>query len=90
MLELHKGDVPAAYRDLLPHLVKPAGWQQKGSIPGLVRLLKTFLSRDAQAMITGGQYESVLGVVQSRLIPSKLNDVWGFELLQAVVQHIPP
>jgi exportin-2 (importin alpha re-exporter) len=67
----------------------PVIWQQKGSIPGLVKLLKAFLAKDSKQMVSTGQFISVLAVVQQRLIPSKLNDIWGFELLQAVVQHIP-
>lgn len=90
MLELHTAEVPAEYRSLLPFLLTPAIWQQKGSIPGLVKLLKAFLSRDSKHMVTAGQFTSVLAVVQQRLIPSKLNDAWGFELLQSVVQNIPP
>ncbi|KAI0775001.1 Cse1-domain-containing protein [Trametes elegans] len=89
MLDLHSGDVPTEYRSLLPFLLTPASWQQKGSIPGLVKLLKAFLARDAPSMVAAGQLTQVLGVVQQRLIPSKLNDGWGFELLQAVVQHAP-
>lgn len=88
MLELHTGDVPAEYRNLLPFLLTPAIWQQKGSIPGLVKLLKAFLRRDSPQMLAAGQVASVLAVVQQRLIPSKVNDVWGFELLQSVVQHV--
>ncbi|GBE78774.1 Importin-alpha re-exporter [Sparassis crispa] len=90
MLDLHTDDVPVAYRSLVPFLLTPASWQQKGSIPGLVKLLKVFLSRDTKQMVSSGQYTAVLAVVQQRLIPSKLNDAWGFELLQAVVQHVPP
>ena len=90
MLELHKADVPAEYRSLLPFLLTPAAWQQKGSIPGLVKLLKAFLSRDAKQMVATGQFTAVLAIIQQRLIPSKLNDAWGFELLQSVVQNIPP
>ncbi|TFK31640.1 importin alpha re-exporter [Crucibulum laeve] len=90
MLELHPGAVPAEYRSLLPFLLTPAIWQQKGSIPGLVKLLKAFLSRDAAQMVAGGQVASVLAVVQQRLIPSKLNDAWGFELLQSVIQNVKP
>ncbi|CDO76999.1 hypothetical protein BN946_scf184298.g26 [Trametes cinnabarina] len=89
MLDLHPDGVPAEYRSLLPFLLTPASWQQKGSIPGLVKLLKAFLARDAASMVAAGQLTQVLGVVQQRLIPSKLNDGWGFELLQAVVQHVP-
>ena len=89
MLDLHVGEVPAEYRSLLPFLLTPVSWQQKGSVPGLVKLLKALLSHDAKSMIAAGQLTQVLGVIQQRLIPSKINDGWGFELLQAVVQHVP-
>ncbi|KAJ7224424.1 CAS/CSE protein [Mycena pura] len=90
MLSLHTGDVPAQYRPLLPLLFTPAPWHQKGSIPGLVRLLKAFLARDSAQMMASGQIANVLAVVQQRLIPSKLHDVWGFELLQGVIIHVAP
>jgi len=90
MLELHTSSVPNEYRSILPFLLTPAGWQQKGSIPGLVKLLKAFLARDSAQLVETGQYLAILAVIQQRLIPSKLNDGWGFELLQAVVQNIPP
>jgi exportin-2 (importin alpha re-exporter) len=89
MLELHVNNVPAEYRTLLPFLLTPAIWQQKGSVPGLVKLLQAFLAKDSKAMVAAGQLPSVLAVAQQRLIPSKLNDVWGFQLLQAVVQYVP-
>jgi exportin-2 (importin alpha re-exporter) len=63
---------------------------QKGSVPGLVKLLKAFLTRDGKQMVAAGQVASVLGIVQQRLIPSKVNDAYGTELLQAVVQNISP
>jgi len=91
MLELHRGgQVPDAYRSLLPFLLTPAMWQQKGSIPGLVRLLKAFLSLDSAQMFAAGQVASVLAVVQQRLIPSKANDEWGFNLLQSVITNVNP
>ncbi|KAH9023317.1 Cse1-domain-containing protein [Lactarius hengduanensis] len=88
MLTLHRG-VPVDYRALLPFLLTPAIWSQKGSIPGLVALLRSFLARDAAAMVEANQHTSVLGIVQQRLVPSKTNDGWGFELLQSVVLHVP-
>ncbi|KAJ8595722.1 Cse1-domain-containing protein [Rhizopogon salebrosus TDB-379] len=90
MLEAHITGVPTEYRSLLPFLLTPTCWQQKGSIPGLVKLLKAFLSRDATEMINTGQITAVLAVIQQRLIPSKINDGWGFELLQGVVRYVPP
>ena len=90
MLELHTADVPSQYRSLLPFLLTPAVWQQQGSIPGLVKLLKAYLSRDSKQMVASGQIASILAVVQQRLIPSRMNDAWGFELLQSVVQNVAP
>lgn len=93
MLELHRDDEPAdrraAYRGLLPDLLVPTTWQQKGSIPGLVKLLKAFLLHDTQQIVAAGQFVAILGIIQQRLIPSKLHDGWGFELLQAVLMKIP-
>ena len=89
MLDLQtKGQVPNEYRSILTFLLTPASWQQKGSIPGLVRLLKAFLTRDSAQMFAAGQVGSVLAVVQQRLVPSKLNDAWGFELLQSVFSNV--
>ncbi|KAF7419339.1 importin-alpha export receptor [Pleurotus ostreatus] len=89
MLELHTSDVPSEYRSLLPFLLTPAVWLQKGSVPGLVKLLKAFVARDATQMAAQGQLASVLAVIQQRLIPSKANDMWGFELLYSIVRHTP-
>lgn len=88
MLTLHRG-VPADYRALLPFLLTPAIWAQKGSIPGLVGLLRAFLACDAPAMVQANQHTAVLGIVQQRLVPSKANDGWGFELLQSIMLHVP-
>ena len=88
MLTLHQG-VPVDYHALLLHLLTPAIWAQKGSIPGLVALLRAFLAHDAAAMVEVNQHTSVLGIVQQRLVPSKTNDGWGFELLQSIVLHVP-
>ncbi|KAJ4491703.1 CAS/CSE protein [Lentinula lateritia] len=79
---------PAQYKALLPYILTPTTWVQQGSIPGLVKLLKAYLQRDAAQMLKEGQVVSALGVVQQRLIPSKNNDVYGFELMQAVLTFV--
>jgi exportin-2 (importin alpha re-exporter) len=53
-------------------------------------LLSSFLAKDSKQMVESGQFTTVLAVVQQRLIPSKLNDVWGMELLKGVVENVPP
>ncbi|KDQ12400.1 hypothetical protein BOTBODRAFT_34372 [Botryobasidium botryosum FD-172 SS1] len=90
MLELHPSNIPDAYRSLLPLLLTPPPWQQRGNIPALVRLVRAFLKKDAATMVQTGQLRTVLAVIQQRLIPSKLNDLFGFELLQAVVASVAP
>ena len=89
MLELHAAEMPAGYRSLLPLLLTPGPWAQKGSIPGLVRYIKASLDRDGREMGRTGQFTAVLAVAQQRLIPSQIHDAWGFELLQAVVKNVP-
>lgn len=89
MLSLHTSDIPPDYRSLVPFLLTPSVWQQKGSVPGLVKLLKAFLEKDTMEMAKQDQVKTVLAVVQQRLVPSKQNDSWGFELLQSIVQFVP-
>jgi len=81
MLKLHDGDVPPDHRYILPFLLQPASWAQKSSIPALVRPRRAFLARDAVQMAQTGQFTAILAVVQQKLIPSRVNDAWGFELL---------
>ncbi|KZS89199.1 Cse1-domain-containing protein [Sistotremastrum niveocremeum HHB9708] len=80
--------VPPLYASILPFLLTPSAWIQKGSIPGLVRLLLAYLSLQPTSMASSGQVASVLAVAQQRLIPSKVNDGWGFELIEGVVLHV--
>src|SRR5260370_42519633 len=80
MLILHRG-VPADYRTLLPFLLTPAIWPQKGSIPVLVSLLRAFLSRDAVAMVEAGQDITVLGIGQHRLVPRYAKDGLGLRVV---------
>ncbi|EPQ50330.1 Cse1-domain-containing protein [Gloeophyllum trabeum ATCC 11539] len=89
LLELHHTGAPEAYRALQPFLTHAAVWAQKGNIPGLVKLLKAFLAKDTAYMVETGAYVKVLGVIQQRLIPSKVHDSWGFELLCTLISNIP-
>ena len=81
--------LPPGYRALFPLLLTPAPWAQKGSIPGLVRFICASLARDATEIAKAGQVGAVLAVAQQRLIPSRINDAWGFELLEGVVRTVP-
>lgn len=89
LLELNQGQIPEFYQGFLKGILQPPPWQQKGSIPGLVRLLRAYLDKDAANLVQSKQLETVLGIIQQRLIPSKLHDSWAFELLDGTVSNIP-
>ncbi|KAG8951757.1 importin-alpha export receptor [Tulasnella sp. 408] len=90
MLEVHSATVPDAYRSLLGILMAPTSWTHRANVPALIRLLNAFLSKDAVRMEAEGHIKTVVAIIQSRLIPSKLDDQYGFELLQTIVRTISP
>lgn len=91
MLELHANHsqvLPEYYISLLQPLLTPNLWEVRGNIPALVRLLRAYLSAGSKWIVEGNRVSGMLGVFQ-KLIGSKLNDTYGFELLQALLEHIP-
>lgn len=89
LLELHgPQDFPDAYKALLPPLLTPTLWEQRGNVPALVRLLRAFLSRGAAAIVAANQLPAMLGIFDY-LIKSKVNDTYGFELLEALLEFVP-
>lgn len=78
--------LPDAYASLLPPLLMPALWEQRGNVPALVRLLRAYLAYAPEAMVP--HVQALLGVYQ-KLISSRLNDVYGFELLTAMLRQLP-
>lgn len=74
------------YRAPLPHLFTPAISAQKGSIPGLVELLRVFLARD------DGQGERAHVGARHRAAEVRADQSErrvGFELLRSVVLNVP-
>ncbi|POW10229.1 hypothetical protein PSTT_06235 [Puccinia striiformis] len=91
MLELrtnHSEPLSDHYNDLLPPLLTPTLWELRGNVPALVRLLRAYLSAGAPRIVAENRISAMLGVFQ-KLIGSKLNDVYGFELLEALFEHVP-
>lgn len=89
LLELHAdADLPDAYKALLPPLLTPTLWESRGNIPALVRLLRAFLSKGAQAIVAANQLAPMLGIFQ-HLVASKATDQHAFELLEAIYEFVP-
>lgn len=89
LLELHPtNEFPQEYQALLGPLLFAALWEQRGNVPALVRLWKALLMRGASTIVANGQLQGLLGVFQ-KLIQSKMNDIHGFDLVQALFEFIP-
>ncbi|PLW07427.1 hypothetical protein PCASD_22407 [Puccinia coronata f. sp. avenae] len=91
MLELHTNHsepLSNYYNEMLPPLLTPTLWELRGNVPALVRLLRAYLRAGASRIVAENRISAMLGVFQ-KLIGSKLNDVYGFELLEALFEHVP-
>ena len=82
-------DVLESYKTLVRPLLSPQLWETRGNIPALARLLQALLARNAQGyFVDQGVLEPLLGVFQ-KLISSKVNDQYGFDLLESIFLYIP-
>lgn len=95
LLELHSADqgLPLAYKGMLGPLLQPLIWEQRGNVPALVRIWKPLLNRGGREFAEGqgqgqGQVQGLLGVFQ-RLMGSRINDVWGLEIVQSLYEVMP-
>lgn len=77
-----------SYQQLIRPLLAPSLWEAKGNAPALVGLLQAILSHGGQVMIESGSLEPLLGVFQ-KLISSKVNDQYGYDLLEDIFTYIP-
>ncbi|KAK6460649.1 CAS specific exportin for Srp1p required for accurate mitotic chromosome segregation [Scheffersomyces coipomensis] len=91
LLEIYPIDLglPETYKNLIKPLLSPSVWEFRGNIPGITRLLITIIEHDKTNVIFNNQEEitPLLGVFQ-KLISSKLNDSFGFDLLESILLNI--
>lgn len=83
------GSLSDYYINLIPPVLTPALWAPKGNVPALVRLLSSIISRGSSVIVQNNQTETVLGIFQS-LVSTKINETYGFELLESIVANFPP
>ena len=75
-----------AYTALFTPLLKPEIWEHKGNVPALARLVAAYISKASDELVS--QLTPILGVCQ-KLISLKSTEVSAFDILSAVVIHIP-
>lgn len=80
--------LPEYYQTLIPPVLMPVLWQQKGNVPALARLLCSLIARGGKDMAQSNQVEPVLGVFQ-QLISRPASEAYGFDLLEACMAHFP-
>ncbi|KAL3448534.1 CAS/CSE protein [Aspergillus insuetus] len=83
------GTLPPLYQGLIAPILAPQVWESKGNIPALVRLLSSIISRGSQHILENNQLINTLGIFQ-KLLSSKTNESYGFDLLETVVESFPP
>lgn len=81
--------LPQYYQSLISPVLSPELWASKGNIPALVRLLSSVIPRGAAEIAKTEQLERLLSIF-SQLVSTKLNEVYGFELLECIIASIPP
>ncbi|KAL8734500.1 MAG: hypothetical protein Q9166_001400 [cf. Caloplaca sp. 2 TL-2023] len=83
------GSLTAYYTSLTQPILSPQFWSSKGNIPALVRLLSSLMSRGAPQIAEKKQLQPILEKFQ-HLIESKLNETYGFELLESIMASFAP
>ncbi|ODV77545.1 Cse1-domain-containing protein [Suhomyces tanzawaensis NRRL Y-17324] len=78
--------LPPAYHNLIKPLLSPSVWEFKGNIPGITRLLVSIVEHDPSVFTSN--LTPLLGVFQ-KLISSRINDGYGFDLLLSILLNIP-
>lgn len=80
--------LPDNYRALMQPLLSASLWEQRGNVPALTRIWKALLVRGGQIIAEAGYVNGLLGIFQ-RLLGSKVNDIWGLEIVQALFESLP-
>ena len=76
------------YTSLIQPILIPDLWVSKGNIPALVRLLSSIMARGSEVIMKNNQLETILGIFQN-LISTKINEIYGFELLESTIASFP-
>ena len=89
LLDFHTGQtIPTTYQAILPPLLLPVLWENNGNVPALVRLLDAYLERGGAEIAKTGKLPAFLGIFQ-KLVASRLNDQYGFLLLNSIFMNVP-
>lgn len=80
--------LPDFYLNLIPPILMPTVWEERGNIPALTRFLVSLVIRAPAHIVQKNQVEPILGIFQ-KLIASKAHEVHAFDLLESVIASVP-
>lgn len=81
--------LPQEYSALIKPILSPSVWELRGNVPGLTRLIMSIMLHDPSAFAKSpADLTPLLGVFQ-KLIASRANDSYGFDLLQSILLNMP-
>ena len=80
--------LPEYYTSLVSPILLPNLWTSKGNVPALVRLLSSIIPRGTSYITQNNLIETMLGIF-SNLVSTKTNEIYGFELLECIVDNFP-
>lgn len=81
--------LPEEYKQLIKPLMSPALWQFRGNIPGITRLLIAIIKYDSSVFTVNDETMTPLLGIFQKLIASKLNEIYGFDVLESILFYIP-
>eukprot|EP01135_Chromosphaera_perkinsii_P000361 Nk52_evm8s78 gene=Nk52_evmTU8s78 len=89
MLNANTGSVGGYYMEIFRALLTPMLWERNGNIPALVKLLSTYMKKGGESIVKHFDcMTGLLGIFQ-KLVASRVNDHEGFNLMKAIVLHLP-
>jgi len=91
LIELRPSGVSPGYLSLYKPLLKQSMWENRGNIPGLVRLIEAFLRKAANELVgpSPQELEPLLGIFQL-LVSMKTTSEMGFRLLTGIIDFCNP
>jgi exportin-2 (importin alpha re-exporter) len=79
------GPLSEFYKALVAPVLMPALWESRGNVPALARLLSSIIPRSAADIVANNQVEPILGIFQKLMSGKARSELYGFDVLEAVV-----
>lgn len=80
-----QGPLSDYYKALIDPVLMPTLWESRGNVPALARLLSSIIPRSGAEIVANNQIEPILGIFQKLLAGKTRTELYGFDVLEAVI-----